>query len=87
MPCSDTGAKKLDSASDAKPEKNIARKMMLMAIDINKNYFRDMEEHDMDHDHDMNNMAHDSTKISDPERIKIKNIWTQVWKWILLNIC
>jgi len=31
-------AKKWDMASDDKPEKNIARKMMLMAIDINKNY-------------------------------------------------
>ena len=51
-------AKKWDMASDEKPEKNIARKMMLMAIDINKNYFKDMDEHDMDHDHDMNkNMA------------------------------
>ena len=43
-------AKQMDFASDAKPEKKIARKMMLMAIDINKNYFKGM---DMDHDHDM----------------------------------
>ncbi|MEP6950651.1 MAG: c-type cytochrome [Ginsengibacter sp.] len=63
----DTVAKKLDAANDAKPEKNIARKMMLMAIDINKNYFRNMEQGDMDHDHDMNNnIAHDSAKISNP---------------------
>jgi hypothetical protein len=61
----DTVAKKMDAASDAKPEKNVARKMMLMAIDINKNYFRQMEEHDMDHDHDMNkNMNHDSTMMN-----------------------
>ena len=32
----------MDFASDDKPEKNIARKMMLMAIDINKNYFAKM---------------------------------------------
>ena len=42
---------KLDFASDEKPEKRIARKMMLMSIDLNKNYFRNMEHHD----HDMNN--------------------------------
>ena len=65
-------AKKMDFASDDKPEKNIARKMMLMAIGINKTYFRDMEPHDMDHDHDMSNMAHDSTKISDPDADKNK---------------
>lgn len=48
--------KKMDFASDDKPEKLIARKMMLMAIDINTKYFKDMEEemskqkdHDMDH--------------------------------------
>jgi Photosynthetic reaction centre cytochrome C subunit len=52
--------KKWDMASDEKPEKNIARKMMLMSIDINKNYFKGMNEHDMDHDHDMSGMAHDS---------------------------
>lgn len=47
---------KMDFASDDKPEKNIARKMMMMAIDINKNYFKGMK---MDHDHmdhDMKNM-------------------------------
>jgi hypothetical protein len=49
-----TGEKSWDFASDEKPEKNIARKMMLMAIDINKNYFKDMDDEDMDHDHDMN---------------------------------
>ena len=50
-------AKKMDFASDTKPEKNIARKMMLMAIDINKNYFVDMEmDPDMDHDMDKDHM-------------------------------
>ena len=65
-------AKKMDFASDNKPEKEIARKMMLMAIDINKNYFRNLEKHDMDHDmdkdkdHDMNkNMDHDMDKNKD----------------------
>lgn len=44
--------KKMDFASDDKPEKNIARKMMQMAIDINKNYFAKMKmDHDMDDDH------------------------------------
>jgi hypothetical protein len=33
------GSLHLDYASDAKPEKEIARSMMLMAIDINKRYF------------------------------------------------
>jgi len=59
-------AKKWDMASDDKPEKNIARKMMLMAIDINKNYFKNMEEHDMEHDHDMNKgLDHDSAMAKD----------------------
>ena len=49
--------RKMDFASDDKPEKNIARKMMLMAIDINKNYFKDMDlDHD-DMDHDMMNKS------------------------------
>jgi hypothetical protein len=30
----------MDFPSDEKPEKQIARKMMLMAIDINKNHFQ-----------------------------------------------
>lgn len=56
-------AKKMDFASDDKPEKNIARKMMLMSIDINKNYFKgmDKDDHDMDHD----NMKHDTDKDND----------------------
>jgi len=35
---------KMDFASDDKPEKQIARKMMLLAIDINKNHFEQIEE-------------------------------------------
>lgn len=35
---------KMDFANDAKPEKLIARKMMLMSIDINKNHFNEIEE-------------------------------------------
>ena len=59
--------KKMDFASDDKPEKKIARKMMLMAIDINKNYFK-MDRHDMDHDHDMNkDMDHDHAMDNDKD--------------------
>lgn len=57
--------RKMDFASDDKPEKNIARKMMLMAIDINKNYFKGME---MDHDqmdHDMKSMDSSMKKDMD----------------------
>jgi len=36
--------KKMEFAKDDKPEKQIARKMMLMAIDINKNHFQEIEE-------------------------------------------
>jgi hypothetical protein len=36
--------RKMDFASDDKPEKQIARKMMLMTIDINKNHFVQIEE-------------------------------------------
>ena len=36
--------RKMDFAKDDKPEKQIARKMMLMAIDINKNHFQQIEE-------------------------------------------
>lgn len=39
-----TETDKMDFASDAKPEKQIARKMMLMSIDINKNHFVQIEE-------------------------------------------
>ncbi len=56
--------KKMNFVSDAKPEKNIARKMMLMAIDINKNYFTEMEmDHDMDHDNDMDKDHMDSAHM------------------------
>lgn len=46
----DTETGKLDFPKDDKPEKLITRKMMLMAIDINKNHFVDIEEqmHDKD---------------------------------------
>ncbi|MEO6905760.1 MAG: c-type cytochrome [Ginsengibacter sp.] len=36
--------RKMEFAKDDKPEKQIARKMMLMAIDINKNHFQQIEE-------------------------------------------
>ncbi len=55
-----------DFANDEKPEKKIARKMMLMAIDINKNFFTEIDEMDHDMDHDMKNDSHDSDmKASD----------------------
>lgn len=58
---------KMNFASDDKPEKKIARKMMLMAIDINKNYFK-MDRDDMDHDHDMNkDMDHAHAMNNDKE--------------------
>lgn len=37
-------ARKMDFAKDDKPEKQIARKMMMMTIDINKNHFQQIEE-------------------------------------------
>ncbi|HEY5370963.1 MAG TPA: c-type cytochrome [Hanamia sp.] len=40
----DPTTRKIDFASDAKPEKLIARKMMLMTIDINKNHFQQIAE-------------------------------------------
>lgn len=36
--------RKMEFAKDDKPEKQIARKMMLMAIDINKNHFQQIED-------------------------------------------
>lgn len=39
-----TETNKMDFASDAKGEKMVARKMMIMAIDINKNHFQPMED-------------------------------------------
>ncbi len=48
--------KKMDFASDDKPEKLVARKMMLMSIDINTKYFKDIEdEMSKEKDHDMHN--------------------------------
>lgn len=59
-------ARSMDFASDDKPEKNVARKMMLMAIDLNKNYFKNMDhDHDMDEGHDMKNGDHDMDKDHD----------------------
>ncbi len=43
---------KMDFASDEKPEKLIARKMMLMTIDINKNHFQQLAEMMKDDDDD-----------------------------------
>ncbi|HUZ61306.1 MAG TPA: c-type cytochrome [Hanamia sp.] len=40
----DPATRRMDFASDAKPEKLIARKMMLMNIDINKNDFQQIAE-------------------------------------------
>lgn len=40
----DPATRKMNFASDAKPEKLIARKMMLMNIDINKNDFQQIAE-------------------------------------------
>lgn len=39
-----TETKKMEFPKDDKPEKLIARKMMLLASDINKNYFKEIEE-------------------------------------------
>jgi Photosynthetic reaction centre cytochrome C subunit len=50
--------KKMDFASDDKPEKLVARKMMLMSIDINTKYFKDIEEEisqEKDHPMERNN--------------------------------
>lgn len=88
----DTAARRMDAASDAKPEKNIARKMMLMAIDINKNYFREMDEHDMDHDHNMNNMAHDSATVNEHDMDKNNehgmdtSMAMESWKYMLRSV-
>lgn len=50
---------KMEFAKDDKPEKHIARKMMLMAIDINRNHFQAIEE-------EMDGVEKDSTaKISE----------------------
>ena len=77
----------MDAASDDKPEKNIARKMMLMAIDINKNYFRDMGKHDMDHDHDMNkNMPHDSAKVSEQQHTMDTSMVMEPSKYMLRSV-
>jgi hypothetical protein len=69
--------RKMDFASDDKPEKHVARKMMLMSIDINKNYFKNMEHaHDMDSsmtkDEDHNSM--DTTNFSEPARYMFRTV-------------
>jgi hypothetical protein len=46
--------RKMEFAKDDKPEKQIARKMMLMTIDINKNHFQQIEE------------SMDSGKVTEP---------------------
>ena len=43
-----TADRKMDFASDEKPEKNIARKMMKMANKINKKYFNYINRYDYD---------------------------------------
>lgn len=56
-------ANKMDFANDEKPEKLIARKMMLMSIDINKNHFNDIEdEMDSTKTNDSAKMMSDSTQ-------------------------
>ena len=74
-------ARQMDFASDDKPEKKIARKMMMMAIDINKNYFKGMamgHDHGMDHDmmdkdmgHDMKNMDSSMKKDMDHDMMNM----------------
>ncbi len=67
--------KKMDFASDAKPEKDVARGMMRMAIDINKNYFSgEWEKEGKDHviaDTAMSAMGIDKVKIK-KDKMKVK---------------
>ncbi len=78
-------AKQMDFASDDKPEKKIARKMMLMAIDLNKNYFRNIELRDMDHDHDMNKGEdHDHDMNDNDHKIDTTNM--QPYQYMLRSI-
>lgn len=54
---------KMEFSKDDKPEKLIARKMMLMAIDLNKNYFQALEEElPADEKMDSTKMAGDSVR-------------------------
>lgn len=77
-------AKKMDFPSDEKPEKNIARQMMMMSIDINKNYFAKMEmDHDMGHknmemgkDSMGKNKGHDMDHHMDHNMMNKKNMDT-----------
>ncbi|MGH2649024.1 MAG: c-type cytochrome [Ginsengibacter sp.] len=79
--------RKMDFASDDKPEKNIARKMMLMAIDINRNYFKNMEPHDMDHDHDSTkNEDHDVNKNEDHDHDAMDTTNMQPYQFMLRTV-
>ena len=79
------GTKKMDFAADDKAEKNIARKMMLMSIDINKNYFRDMD--DM-----AGNAVHDSAMMKNQDTAKANqhfmdtSMITQSSKYMLSSV-
>jgi hypothetical protein len=53
--------RKMEFAKDDKPEKQIARKMMSMAIDINMNHFQQIEE---DLDGGKNLLPADTAKVS-----------------------
>lgn len=53
--------RKMEFAKDDKPEKQIARKMMLMAIDINKNHFQQIEDA---MDSGKNTIATDTSAVS-----------------------
>lgn len=53
---------KMEFAKDDKPEKLIARKMMLMAIDINKNHFTEIEE-EMHDKKDLTTTPMDSVQV------------------------
>ncbi len=88
---------KMDFAADTKPEKDIARKMMLMAIGINKNYFVDMEmDHDMDHDMGKDHMDKDHMDSAHMEKdhmdkdmdkdMKMKSMGMNDSKYMLMEI-
>lgn len=59
----------MDFASDEKPEKKIARQMMQLAIDINKNYFAKAE---LEQELEESNMNHDIVKKIGAEEIPNK---------------
>lgn len=80
-----TGEKNWDFASDEKPEKKIARKMMLMAIDINKNYFTEMDEMDHDMDHDMNKNEKHDNDMKDSDH-KLDTTTLQPYQYMLRSV-